>query len=34
MIEVVPARPTHVGTLAWRMRKADADECVAMGSSP
>lgn len=34
MLEVVPARPNHVGTLAWRMREIDRLEAEAMGSSP
>ncbi len=34
MIEVVPAKPNHVGTIANRMRKIDQLECWAMGHSP
>ena len=34
MIEVVPARPSHVGTLARRLLDIDVTECKAMGSSP
>lgn len=33
MIEVVPARPQHVGSLAHRLRKIDEVECKAMGST-
>lgn len=31
MIEVVPAKPQHVGTLARRMRAIDVLECQIMG---
>ena len=34
MIDVVPASPAHVGTLAARMREIDRRECAAMGHSP
>lgn len=34
MIEVVPARPIHVNTLAKRMRRIDVLECHIMGHSP
>lgn len=34
MIEVVPASPAHVGTLAVRMRPIDRLECSIMGHSP
>jgi len=33
-IEIVPARPRHVGTIAKRMRDIDRKECEAMGHSP
>jgi len=33
MIEVVPARPQHIGTLACRLREIDKRECRAMGST-
>ena len=33
MIEVVPARPSHIGTLARRMREIDVLECQIMGHS-
>jgi hypothetical protein len=34
MIEIIPARPFHVGTIAHRMRAVDALECRAIGMSP
>lgn len=34
MIEIVPARPQHVGTIARRMRAIDIVECAAFGHSP
>jgi hypothetical protein len=34
MIEITPARPTHVGPLAKRMRDIDKTECKAFGHSP
>lgn len=34
MIEIVGARPQHVGTIARRMRQADRVECAALGHSP
>lgn len=34
MIEVVPAKPRHIGTLARRMRAIDVLECHIMGHSP
>lgn len=34
MIEVVPAKPTHIGPIANRMREIDQIECWAMGHSP
>lgn len=34
MIEVVPARQHHVGTLARRMREIDVLECEAAGHTP
>lgn len=34
MIEVVPAKPQHVGPIAVRMREVDKLECEAMGHSP
>lgn len=34
MIEVVPARPQHTGTLARRMRSIDVLECHIMGHTP
>lgn len=34
MIEVVPARPQHVGTIATRMQDIDRLECLASGRSP
>ncbi len=34
MIEVVPARPQHVGPIANRMRQIDKIECAVMGHSP
>lgn len=33
-VEVVPARLTHVGPIASRMREIDRIECLAMGHSP
>ena len=34
MIEVVPAKPSHVGTLARRLREIDKLECQIMGHTP
>lgn len=34
MIEFVPASPSHVGTIANRMREIDRLECEAMGHTP
>lgn len=34
MINLIPARLTHVGPLASRMREIDREECRAMGRSP
>lgn len=34
MIEIVPARPQHVGPIAARMRIIDRKECFALGHSP
>lgn len=34
MIEIVGARPNHVGTIARRMRPIDALECRLSGGSP
>jgi len=34
MIDLIPARLTHVGPLASRMREIDREECRAMGRSP
>jgi len=34
MIEVVPASPAHIGTLAARMRPIDRLECAVFGHSP
>lgn len=34
MIEVVPASPAHVGTIANRMRQIDIDECALAGMTP
>ncbi len=34
MIEIVPARPFHVGTLAQRMREIDVLECAITGLTP
>lgn len=34
MLEIVPARVTHVGPIATRMREIDRIECEAMGHSP
>lgn len=34
MIEVVPARPTHIGPIATRMRAIDRYECAVFGHSP
>jgi hypothetical protein len=33
-VEIVPASPAHVGTVANRMRMQDARECWAQGTSP
>lgn len=34
MIEVVPARATHVGPIATRMRAIDREECRVFGFTP
>lgn len=34
MIEIVAARPQHVGPIATRMREVDVDECAASMLSP
>lgn len=34
MIELVPAKPTHIGPIATRMRAADVEETAAMGRTP
>lgn len=34
MIEVVPAKPYHIGAIAHRMREIDQLECRIMGHSP
>lgn len=34
MIEVIPAQPSHVNTIARRMRAIDVAECEAMGHTP
>lgn len=34
MIEVVPASPAHVGTIAARMQMIDIRECAASGRTP
>lgn len=34
MIEVVPASPAHVGTIAHRIREIDRIECAVMGRTP
>lgn len=34
MIELVPARLTHVGPIATKMREADRKECWALGRTP
>lgn len=34
MIEVIPAKPSHIGPIAVRMREVDKLECWAMGHSP
>lgn len=34
MIEIVGARPNHVGSIACRMRAIDRLECATMGHSP
>lgn len=34
MIEVVPAKPRHVNTIAKRMRHIDVMECAMMGHGP
>lgn len=34
MIELVPAKPTHIGPIAARMRQADVEEVGAMGRTP
>lgn len=33
MIEVVPASPAHIGTIASRIRPIDRDECAVVGMS-
>ncbi len=33
-VEIVVARPRHVGTIAARMRDIDREECEAFGHSP
>lgn len=34
MVELVPASPAHIGTIANRMREIDRRECEAMGRRP
>ena len=34
MIEIVPARPTHIGPIAVRMRDIDRLECLVFGHTP
>lgn len=34
MIEVVPARPSHIGTIANRMRAIDVEECAVFDMTP
>lgn len=34
MIEIVPAQPRHVNTIANRMREIDKIECAVMGHTP
>lgn len=34
MIEIVPARPTHIGPIAHRMRAIDKVECAVFGHNP
>jgi hypothetical protein len=34
MIEIVAARPTHIGPIATRMRDIDRLECLIFGDSP
>lgn len=34
MIEVIPARPFHIGTIARRMREIDRRECAMFDMSP
>jgi hypothetical protein len=34
MIEIVPARPTHIGPIATRMRDIDRLECRVFGHTP
>jgi hypothetical protein len=34
MIEIVPARPSHVDSIASRMREIDQVECLALGMTP
>ncbi len=34
MIEVAPASPAHIGTIATRIRPIDRDECAIAGMSP
>jgi hypothetical protein len=34
VIELVPATPAHVGTIAARMREMDVIECQALGRNP
>jgi hypothetical protein len=34
VIEIVPARPTHIGPIATRMRDMDRLECMIFGHTP
>lgn len=34
MIEIVPARPSHIGPIATRLRDIDRLECAVFGHSP
>jgi hypothetical protein len=34
MIRLVPAKPSHIGPIANRMRAQDIEECAAFGRSP
>ncbi|MFL6728060.1 MAG: hypothetical protein ACJ8FS_16330 [Sphingomicrobium sp.] len=34
MIQIIPARPTHIGPIATRMREIDKLECAVFGHSP